>query len=203
MAFLSVTGFCMLMSAAIWFGFIVNGRHHVPLSLPNASASLLRHDGIDSMELDCMARNVFFEARGESAKGKLMVASVVIQRTLSPHYPGTVCGVVTQANTDDFGRIIKNECSFSWMCDGQNHDIDLSNETIRREWMESYTISKLVMMGKLKPTIDMEGVTHYHADYVKPYWAKSKNYKVVAKVGEHIFYRWSKATLPKLTIASI
>jgi spore germination cell wall hydrolase CwlJ-like protein len=33
-----------------------------------------------------------------------------------------------------------------------------------------------------------EGATHYHATYVKPYWAKSL--QLVGRIGSHVYYRW-------------
>ena len=33
----------------------------------------------------------------------------------------------------------------------------------------------------------IEGATHYHADYVQPWWAKKMEKTV--KLGDHIFYR--------------
>jgi spore germination cell wall hydrolase CwlJ-like protein len=33
-----------------------------------------------------------------------------------------------------------------------------------------------------------EGSTHYHAKYVNPAWAK--DFALVGRIGEHIFYRW-------------
>ena len=35
-----------------------------------------------------------------------------------------------------------------------------------------------------------DGATHYHADYVKPAWAKTKTKTI--EIGDHIFYRWEK-----------
>jgi spore germination cell wall hydrolase CwlJ-like protein len=198
-AWLSVTGFCMLMAAALFSMFYVKPHVLVNLPIPNQGSQFNHYP--DTVQLDCMARNIFFEAGNQSAKGKMMVGMVVLERTKSPHFPSTVCGVVEQANLTASGNIIKHECSFSWMCDGKQHVVDFDNPTVRQTWNQSYTIAKLVMSGKLRPHIDMSGVTHYHANYVKPDWARNKNYKLVAVVGNHMFYRWKKANLPKLQVA--
>ena len=47
-------------------------------------------------ELDCLAKNIYFEARGESLTGKIAVANVTMNRVEHHKYPSTVCGVVTQ-----------------------------------------------------------------------------------------------------------
>ncbi len=48
--------------------------------------------------LACLARNVYFEARGEPVAGQYAVAEVTMNRKASGRYAGTVCGVVYQKN---------------------------------------------------------------------------------------------------------
>ena len=153
--------------------------------------------GLDTVQLDCMAQNIFFEARGESIQGKAMVGMVVLERTYSPHFPGTVCEVVKQAETTASGAIIRDHCQFSWYCDGQPHNIDFDDAGVAKEWDESYQVAKVVMLGHVTSSIDLDGVTHYHSRKVKPFWSKDHNYKLVAKIGNHLFYRWNKALLPR------
>lgn len=200
-AWLCTMAFCMLMAAAVFNMTIYNKRIHVNLPIPYAKTS--QHPAYDAIQLDCLARNIFFEARGESAKGKEMVGFVVLERTKSPHFPNTICGVVTQANVNRHGKIIKHQCSFSWYCDGLNHSYNFSRPQVAKAWAQSYTIAKLIITGKLKPPAYMNGVTHYHAKYVYPYWARDhKDYRLVARVGDHLFYRWRKANMPKLELAA-
>jgi len=198
LAYVSVSLFTVLIASALFDMFYMRPHEYINLPIPPAGESAYH----DNSQLDCMAQNIYYEAQGESAMGKMMVAEVVIQRTLSPHFPASVCGVVFQANRDKAGYPLLHQCQFSWVCDGIDHDIDLNNVIDRKEWMESYSIAKLALAGQIKNNIDMSGVTHYHANYVKPFWSKDhKDYKLVARVGEHLFYRWKKATLPKLNIA--
>jgi len=196
---LSCMMFIMLVVAAIFNKFYYNSFVSISIPIPHQS---IKKEPLDTVQLDCLAKNIYYEARGESAKGKMMVAMVVIERTRSPHFPATICGVVHQANTDSAGRIIKNQCAFSWYCSGKPTTPDFSDPVVQREWAESYTIAKLVMSGKIRPTIDMDGVTHYHANYVKPSWSRNKNYKLVARIGDHLFYRWKMANKPKLLAAN-
>jgi spore germination cell wall hydrolase CwlJ-like protein len=202
-AFITFTGFSMLVSGALFKMVILDPRVTIELPVPSNPYTLSKGEYVDTQQLDCMARNLFFEARGESAKGKVMVAYVVLERTKSVHFPDTICGVVNQANHDELGRIIRYQCSFSWVCDGLNHSDDFSDPSLNKEWEQSYEIAKDVMLGKIKAPIDMTGVTNYHANYVKPYWAKDfKDFKLVATIDHHLFYKWRKATLPKLELAS-
>lgn len=200
-AWMCSTAFCMLIAAAVFNMTIYSKWVHVALPIPPANDA--SNYGYDAAQLDCLARNIFFEARGESAKGKEMVGFVVMERTKSPHFPNTICGVVEQANMNSNGKIIKHQCAFSWYCDGRNHSYDFSAPTRAKAWAQSYAIAKLIVTGKLKAPAFMHGVTHYHANYVHPYWAKDhKDYRLVARVGDHLFYRWRKANMPKLELAS-
>ena len=33
--------------------------------------------------------------------------------------------------------------------------------------------------------------TFYHADYVKPHWAKHKSMTLTDRIGDHLFYTWN------------
>ena len=50
-----------------------------------------------STDLNLLARLVYAEARGESYKGQVAVASVVLNRVKSSSFPNTVAGVIYQA----------------------------------------------------------------------------------------------------------
>ena len=60
----------------------------------------------------CLAQAIYFEARSEPVAGWEAVADVVINRALSPSYPGSICGVVFQ------GQYRRHKCQFSFACDG-------------------------------------------------------------------------------------
>ena len=49
---------------------------------------------VNSEELECMSKNIYFEAAMESTAGKLAVAQVTMNRVNSSRYPNTVCKVV-------------------------------------------------------------------------------------------------------------
>jgi spore germination cell wall hydrolase CwlJ-like protein len=191
-AVLSLLLFTWLVGSAVFDLFFVLPRVSIPLAIP-AAIPMVHEDG---KQLDCMAQNIYWEAQGEKALGKIFVGMVVMERLHSPHFPSTVCGVVFQGNRDAHGKSIRHMCSFSWTCDGADHDINFNNIIDRREWLLSYSIAKQVLAGKAHVPIDMVGVTHYHADYAKPFWSKDhKDYKLVATIGHHLFYRWKKAMI--------
>jgi len=136
-------------------------------------------------EIICLAKNIYFEARGESVFGKVAVASVTLNRVESPNFPDTICGVVYQAKLSQWhleqGREVPllNQCQFSWYCDGK------SDEIYDHKTYESiYKLAELVYNMDIDVT---DGATHYHADYVEPNWSKSM--PMVAVVDTHIFYK--------------
>ena len=47
-------------------------------------------------EVDCLARNIYHEARGESEAGWMAVAWTTLNRTRDERFPDTVCKVVAQ-----------------------------------------------------------------------------------------------------------
>lgn len=125
-------------------------------------------------ELNCLARAVYFEARGESARGQAAVAQVVLARKRTPGRPKTICGVVYE------GSHLSTGCQFSFTCDGIPDTIDS-----KAAWSRAKNIALRAMRGKLKQVV--RGATFYHANYVHPYWAASM--QRVATIGSHIFYR--------------
>lgn len=135
--------------------------------------------GGDDAELDCLAEAVYYEARSESTVGQLAVAEVVMNRVANPHYPKTVCGVVFQ------GQYRETGCQFTFTCDG--------SRAIRPrgvEWDRARDIALHVLLGLNTPVTNK--ATHYHTDYVNPYWAAGLVETGV--IGTHIFYRFPKTS---------
>ena len=126
-------------------------------------------------EEKCLAEAVYFEARSESEKGQAAVAQVVLNRMISGLYPATICGVVYQNRTHYMA------CQFTFACEGKSLKI---NEP--EAWALAQRIAKQVLQGTTYLAA-VGGATHYHATYVRPYWAKSL--KKMDKIGTHIFYK--------------
>lgn len=126
-------------------------------------------------ERRCLAVGIYFEARGESARGQLAVARVILNRVGSENYPDTICGVVYQGSSRSTG------CQFSFTCDAKLNKVP--NE--RRAWAKAMRTAEFVTMGRLDDA-EVGPAMFYHADYVQPYWAASM--VEVAKIGRHIFY---------------
>ena len=128
-----------------------------------------------------MALAVYYEARSEPLHAQLAVAQVIMQRTASPSYPDTVCGVVTQGEYGANGIPIRHRCQFSYHCDGKPE-----RPRDRRAWRRARAVAALSLNGIVRyPALD--GVLHYHAEYVTPVW--SHGMSVVGVYGSHVFLK--------------
>ena len=132
-------------------------------------------------EIQCLALNIYHEARGESQQGKLAVATVTMNRLRSPDYPDNVCSVVYQKGWN--GRDKRFIGEFSWTQD-EITDIP-ENDTA---WLNALNIARDAYNDRSnKISAKVKDALFYHADYVSPYWARKKI--KIAKIGRHIFYK--------------
>lgn len=135
----------------------------------------LRADQISRLRaVDCLTQAIYYEAASEGVDGGRAVAQVVLNRMRHPGYPNSVCGVVYQGSERTTG------CQFTFTCDGS-----LARTPVGYLWARSRLIATEALAGRIFPDVGYS--THYHADYVVPYWAASLD--KVAVVGRHIFYR--------------
>jgi spore germination cell wall hydrolase CwlJ-like protein len=137
-------------------------------------ADLIDPDNL-SKEQRCLAEAVYFEARSEPVEGQAAVAQVVLNRVKSGLYPSTVCGVVYQ------NRHRHLACQFTFACEGK-----ALRTTDTESWERAKRVAGAVLEGKTY-LADVGGATHYHANYVRPYWAK--RLKKMDVIGRHIFYK--------------
>lgn len=154
----------------------------VALPLPDSEVQARsQHLAVTSVEeLECLAANVYHEARDQGREGMLAVAFVTLNRVESEYWPDSVCEVVYEGHTRRDRR-----CQFSWTCDGKS---DEPRE--RAAWYASLDIAREVLSGEVSDDITHNAV-FYHANYVSPSWSKSARKVRVAVVGDHIFYRYN------------
>lgn len=146
-----------------------------------SSTSLVTTAASYANELRCLTEAIYYEARSEKVTGRFAVAEVVLNRVRDDRYPNSVCGVVYQGPMDGKRRAHGLGCQFSFTCDGS-----LKGRVSIEDWRYSRELAKLVMYGM--GTELTSDATHYHADYVDPYWAPTLERTV--RIGRHIFYRW-------------
>jgi len=160
---------------------------------------------INIKELQCLARNIFFEAAGEPEEGKVAVGLVTLNRVQDGRFAQSVCGVVDQKLVKSVPKEIVVEkrtlfrteretqtvwskltiCQFSWRC------MNVKNPKSQDErWIESQQIAHDLLSGEhtyAEFRSKYDGALYFHATYVKPTWARQK--QTVAQVGGHRFYR--------------
>jgi len=137
-------------------------------------------------QIECLAKNIYHEARNEPFAGQLAVALVTLNRVYDKNFPNTVCDVVYQGIHTKNGFPKRDRCQFSWYCDG------VSDVTANvKAYEETQKIANLAMIsyGSMKSQgLDYtEGAKYYHTHEIAPRWSHS--YPKVGRIGDHIFYR--------------
>ena len=128
-------------------------------------------------EIDCLARNMYFEARGEPNLGLIAVAYVTMNRVKSEFFPDTICGVVFEPY------------QFSWTND-EYSNTPPNNET----WEKIYKLAETFIINypSLKNYDITKNALFFHANYVNPNWKSA--YTKVVQIGKHLFYNNMKET---------
>ena len=164
---------------------------------------------LSDRDVECMARNIFYEAGGESTEGKIAVGVVTLNRTQDGRFGKTVCDVVKArtvivknkeikrteiVKVGYFGRpemVEKKEvvvqavpvCQFSWVCSG----IARKPKSDDERWVESQAIAQQLAEGEFQEERAKYGsALFFHNGGVRPLWAKTK--QLVARTGHHLFY---------------
>lgn len=121
-------------------------------------------------DYECLAMNVYHEARGESWEGQAAVVHVTLNRVADHRFPDNICDVVWQ------------DSQFSWTNDGRSdypHDAEA--------WAISQSIAATAYDWWQRGEDFSEGATFYHAHWVSPYWARQ--FQETVEIGVHTFYR--------------
>ena len=123
--------------------------------------------------ITCLARSIYWEARGKGDTGMEAVANVVMNRVGHEGFPNTICGVVKQGHE-------QGACQFSWWCDGRSDDAKED---------ESYAIAKEIARKALNRQLKDRtgGALYFHHRRVVPDWSKA--YIRTVEIGEFIFYK--------------
>ena len=125
--------------------------------------------------LRCLTQGIYYEAALEPTEGQEAVAQVILNRVRDPNYANSVCGVVFEGAERTTG------CQFSFTCDGA-----LAQPPVAWAWNRAKLVAERALAGHVSARVGT--ATHYHADYVHPWWAPTLN--KLTQIGAHIFYRW-------------
>ena len=146
---------------------------------------------------ECLALNMYHEARGQGTAGLFAVSAVVLNRVNDKRFPNSVCEVIEQGpireswktrqhkNLPDYKRKyypIKNRCQFSWYCDGKS-----DTPYNKKKYKELLDLSRFIIYNRTSFVDITNGALYYHTENVMPNWAKAK--QRIIKIGKHIFYK--------------
>jgi spore germination cell wall hydrolase CwlJ-like protein len=164
---------------------------------------------LSDKDVDCLARNIFYESGAEPTEGKIAVGIVTVNRAQDPRFGRSVCEVVNartvvvktrevkqteMVRVGYFGppekitttKIVTEQvpvCQFSWVCEGYARQPKATDD----RWVESKAIAEGIARGDYEEyRLKYGGAMYFHATAIRPVWAKTK--KFVTKTGHHLFY---------------
>jgi spore germination cell wall hydrolase CwlJ-like protein len=121
---------------------------------------------LDLKQIQCLADNIYHEANGEPEEGKLAVALVTMNRTITKGFPDTVCGVVYERG------------QFTWA----SRKVRTNRETDR--YKAIYSIAETTYINYRTMVDITKRSLYFHAVHVNPGW----NLKRTIQLGRHVFY---------------
>lgn len=124
--------------------------------------------GFDQQEY-CLARNIYFEARGQSRKGQIAVGLVTLNRVERPEFQDTVC------------KVVHEPWQFSWLWIDTDRQVREPKAYQRARNIASALLSKESAIEDFT-----DGATHYHKYTVSPNW---NGVKYLFAIEDHLFYR--------------
>ena len=173
------------------------------------TVNLIATPFLSDKDVECLARNIFYESGGEPTEGKIAVGLVTVNRAQDPRFGRSVCEVVKARTVVTKTREVKRAeivhvgyfgrpeqvtkttevvqqvpvCQFSWVCAGYAKKPKADDE----RWVESKEIAEGIARGDYEEYRAKYGTAMYfHATGIRPIWAKTKRY--ITKTGHHIFY---------------
>ena len=131
---------------------------------------------VRNKQLECLARNIYYEAGNQPFEGKVAVAQVTINRAESGQFPKDICQVVYQKNVV-YERVL---CQFSWYCETATMMRPKNSAVFK----ESEMVARQVLLeGFRLPSL--KNALYFHATHINPKWNKER----VAVIAGHVFYK--------------
>lgn len=131
-------------------------------------------------EVDCLAKNIYWEGRLEPTEGQTAIALVTINRLKTQQYADSICKVVYQKARNKHHKLV---AQFSWV-------VKVKNKTIHNipEWEQCLALArKMLANASLNNVSDFtNGATYYHTIFVHPNWPTMET---VGQYGLHMFFR--------------
>lgn len=173
------------------------------------TVNLIATPFLSDKDVECLARNIFYESGSEPKEGKIAVGIVTVNRAQDPRFGKSVCEVVKARTVVVKTREVKKTemvkvgyfgppekmtsvstvteqvpvCQFSWVCSGYAK----KPKSDDARWVESQEIAEAIARGEYEEYRGKYGTAlFFHSTGVRPIWAKTK--KFVTKTGHHLFY---------------
>jgi spore germination cell wall hydrolase CwlJ-like protein len=178
-------------------------------SFVERTVNLIATPFLSDRDVECLARNIFYESRGEPTEGKIAVGIVTLNRAQDPRFGKSVCDVVKARTVVTKTKEVKKTemirvgyfgppekvttvhtvteqvpvCQFSWVCSGYAKKPKSDDE----RWIESREIAQRLADGEYPEYhAKYNKAMYFHAAGIRPIWAKSKTY--IKRTGQHLFY---------------
>lgn len=138
-------------------------------------------------QIECLAKNIYFEARSSTDLDKKAVAYVTINRTLNDKWPQTVCQVVYQVRKKSNGKKV---AQFSWVTEKKDH-----TPYEKQIWRKIENLAKNVYVHSFDSLYENNDITngsdHYYQPSLikKPYWAEKEYVIAQQQIGDHIYLK--------------
>ena len=134
-------------------------------------------------QITCLAMNMYHEARGQGNDKRFpnSICEVVYQGPIRESWKTKTDNTIPDEDRKYYP--IRNRCQFSWYCDGKSdtpHD--------KKNYEKISFLAELIMTNEIRFLDITDGALFYHADYITPGWAKTKQRTI--EIEDHIFYRW-------------
>lgn len=176
LGFLVMLGLPILGVAGIVYFAYVDGTRIAPARV-EAVQREAKHALRRANDLQCLAENIYFEARGEPLEGQYAVAEVTLNRTQARNFPHTVCEVVHETRWDPNRR--RFVADFSWT------ELGALSPQDGPAWKQAMVVATATY-DDLHTSV-VPGALFYHATSVRPGWSKTRT--VIATIGNHTFYQ--------------
>ena len=140
----------------------------------NVSIIDVVHNAKDKKEIECLAKNVFHEARNQPTVGKVAVAYVVLTRVKDDET--SVCKVVYKKH------------QFSWVGHVKKRKHNVIED---KAWTEALSIAYLAINNKVEDPTNGAAV-YYNPKKAHPYWGRMMTriktaYSEDGYIGDHLF----------------
>lgn len=131
------------------------------------------HINYTKNDLNCLTKNIYYEAGVESKTGKYAVANVTLNRLKTGYWGNTVC------------KVVYAKKQFSWTLAKK---LPRPNNQL---WAESEDVARKVLAGHRVRGLSKS--LYYHATYIKdPKWVDPRH--EAGQIGVHVFYNRAKGS---------